>query len=62
MRIIANRERCIGAGMCALLAPEAFDQDEDDGRVRVLVARLPGDHAPVREAISACPSGALELA
>ncbi|WP_330228453.1 ferredoxin [Nocardia sp. NBC_00508] len=61
MRISADRERCIGAGMCALIASEVFDQDENDGRVRLL------DHAPqrsdaaVREAVEACPSGALAV-
>ncbi|WP_405181544.1 ferredoxin [Nocardia sp. NBC_01377] len=61
MRIAANRDRCIGAGMCALIAPEVFDQDEDDGRVRVLAARAERDHAAVREAVAACPAGALEI-
>ncbi|MBF6229443.1 ferredoxin [Nocardia abscessus] len=61
VRISADRERCIGAGMCALLAPEVFDQDEDDGRVRLLDARPQRGHSAVREALEACPSGALEI-
>ncbi|WP_280304150.1 ferredoxin [Nocardia abscessus] len=61
MRISADRERCIGAGMCALLAPEIFDQDEDDGRVRLLDPRPQRGHSAVREASDACPSGALEI-
>ncbi|WP_431965764.1 ferredoxin [Nocardia sp. bgisy134] len=61
MRISADRERCIGAGMCALVAPEVFDQDEGDGRVRLFAPRPQGGHAAVREAVDACPSGALEI-
>ncbi|GAB2634407.1 ferredoxin [Nocardia goodfellowii] len=61
MRISANYERCIGAGMCALLAPDVFDQDEDDGRVRVSGARPQGSDSAVREAVEACPSGALTI-
>ncbi|WP_330254216.1 ferredoxin [Nocardia sp. NBC_00565] len=61
MRISADRERCIGAGMCALIAPEVFDQDEDDGRVRLLDPRPERSHSAVREAVDACPSGVLEI-
>ncbi|MEV5834076.1 ferredoxin [Nocardia sp. NPDC052112] len=61
MRITVDRERCIGAGMCALIAAEVFDQDEDDGRVRLLDPRPPRGHDAVREAVEACPSGALGL-
>ncbi|NNH71462.1 ferredoxin [Nocardia uniformis] len=61
MRIIADRERCIGAGMCALIAPEIFDQDEDDGRVRLLDRSPRHGHAAVREALDTCPSRALAL-
>ncbi|MBF6335347.1 ferredoxin [Nocardia abscessus] len=61
MRISVDRERCIGAGMCALLAPEVFDQDEDDGRVRLVDPRPRRGHSAVREALDACPSGALEI-
>ncbi|UGT66819.1 ferredoxin [Nocardia gipuzkoensis] len=61
MRISADRERCIGAGMCALLAPEVFDQDENDGRVRLLDPGPQRGHSAVREALAACPSGALDI-
>ncbi|MGI5221514.1 ferredoxin [Nocardia sp. CA-290969] len=58
-----DRERCIGAGMCVLTAPELFDQDGDDGRV-IPPAHAPGpdQEAAVREAVHHCPSGALTLA
>lgn len=61
MRITADRERCIGAGMCALIAPEIFDQDDDDGRVRLLDPNPQRNLAAVREALDTCPSRALEI-
>ncbi|MDO3647419.1 ferredoxin [Nocardia mangyaensis] len=61
LRIVADRDRCIGAGMCALLAAAVFDQDANDGRVLLLAPALPEDHAAVREAVAVCPSGALTV-
>jgi len=35
VKVTAERDRCIGAGLCTLHAPAVFDQ-EDDGMVVVL--------------------------
>ncbi|MEV0288920.1 ferredoxin [Kribbella sp. NPDC050820] len=62
MRVNADRDRCVGGGMCALSAPSLFDQDED-GRV-LLLATGPLTGAELeaaREAVALCPSGALLL-
>lgn len=59
MEIRVDRQRCIGAGMCALTASGVFDQD-DDGLV-VLLAAAPERWADVREAIQLCPSGAITV-
>ncbi|MFF4359297.1 ferredoxin [Streptomyces sp. NPDC001604] len=57
-----DRERCIGAGMCALTAPEVFDQDPDDGRVLLLHTEPTTAHrAAARMAAGVCPSGAIAL-
>ena len=62
MKIKADREVCIGAGMCALTAPEVFDQDADDGRVLVLTVEPTPEHEEdARQAVFLCPSGALSL-
>ncbi|MEV0049009.1 (4Fe-4S)-binding protein [Saccharopolyspora shandongensis] len=59
MKIEANREVCVSAGMCALSAPEVFDQD-DDGIVELLVVEVPVEHADsATRAVAVCPSGAL---
>lgn len=62
MRIEADAECCIGAGMCVLAAPGVFDQDPDDGTVVILTAHLtPEEAGPARDAVASCPSGALSL-
>jgi ferredoxin len=60
MKIKADTEICIGAGMCVLTAPEVFDQSEDDGTVVLLDPDPPVSlEAAVRRAVQLCPSGAL---
>ena len=59
MRITADRDVCIGAGMCVMNAEEVFDQD-DDGIVVILEVEVPPEHADAAaRAVAACPSGAL---
>ncbi|HLU56174.1 MAG TPA: (4Fe-4S)-binding protein [Pseudonocardia sp.] len=59
MRVRADRDVCIGAGLCVVTAGEVFDQD-DDGIV-VVLDEHPADVAAAREAVANCPSGALSL-
>ncbi|MET8799859.1 ferredoxin [Nocardia sp. NPDC004568] len=62
MELAVDRERCIGAGMCALLAPELFDQDDTDGRVLLLHPAPPAaHHSAAREAAHSCPAAAITL-
>jgi ferredoxin len=62
MRVVADLDVCIGAGVCVLTAPKVFDQDAEDGLVRVLVDLVPGEEERVaREAVDLCPSAALEI-
>ncbi|MFI9162283.1 ferredoxin [Kitasatospora aureofaciens] len=61
MGVDVNRDVCTGAGQCTLIAPQLFDQDDEDGLVVLL--RQPGaaDDPDVRRAVSVCPSRALRL-
>lgn len=62
VKISADRDVCIQAGNCVMVAGAVFDQD-DDGIVMVLVDEVPSaeeEHA--REAVKLCPSQALRLA
>jgi ferredoxin len=61
MKVEADREVCIQAGNCVMVADSLFDQD-DDGIVVVLVDEVPeGEEDRAREAVKMCPSQALTL-
>ena len=59
VRVVADRDVCIGAGMCVVADDAVFDQD-DEGLI-VLLVEQPPDGAAVRRAVATCPSGALQL-
>lgn len=62
MQLTIDRERCVGAGMCALTAPEVFDQDDEDGRVLLrMAAPPPGLRATARLAAGLCPAAAVTV-
>ncbi|CAN5832860.1 ferredoxin [soil metagenome] len=62
MKVSADRDVCIGAGVCVMSTEVVFDQD-DDGIVVLVVDDVPGaEEAAVRKAVQLCPSGALTLA
>jgi ferredoxin len=58
VQIAADRDVCIGAGICVVTAPAVFDQDEE-GIVVVLAEEVLDSE--VGRAIELCPSGALRL-
>ncbi|MFE3323522.1 ferredoxin [Streptomyces sp. NPDC059176] len=61
VRIEVDRDVCIGAGQCALTAPNTFTQD-DDGFSALLAGREDGGGDPlVREAARACPVQAISV-
>src|SRR5947207_2138613 len=55
MKVEVDTDKCCGAGTCVLVAPDVFDQGEDDGIVILLdPTPAPELHAAVREAASVC--------
>jgi ferredoxin len=61
VKVHADRDVCIQAGNCVMVADSVFDQD-DDGIVVVLVDEIPDDELDhAREAVKLCPSQALRL-
>jgi ferredoxin len=61
VKVAADRDVCIQAGNCVMVASAVFDQD-DDGIVVVLVDDVPEDEEEhAREAVKLCPSSALRL-
>jgi ferredoxin len=62
VRIEVDRDRCRGAGQCALIAPELFDQSDDDGTVVVLDEQPPPDlREQARRAAALCPNSVIRL-
>jgi ferredoxin len=62
MRVVVDVGRCRGAGLCALTAPDVFDQDEEDGTVVVLDPEPPASQE--REVVAAarlCPNSVISL-
>lgn len=62
MKVTVDEAKCCGAGQCVLIAPEVFDQRDDDGIVILLDAEPATDqHAVVREAAAVCPAAAIQV-
>lgn len=61
MKVRVDREACIGAGQCALVAGSIFDQD-DEGLV-ILLNETPGEssQAAARKAATLCPAKAIVI-
>lgn len=56
VRVNVDTAACIGAGQCALVAPDVFDQD-DDGIVVVLnVEPSEPEYSATRRAAALCPA------
>ncbi|MEV7341095.1 ferredoxin [Streptomyces sp. NPDC093544] len=62
MQITVDTDKCCAAGQCVLVAPEVFDQRDEDGIVVVLDHQPPAElHASVQEAAQICPAAAITL-
>ncbi|WP_328878076.1 ferredoxin [Streptomyces sp. NBC_00299] len=62
MKVNVDQGRCCGAGQCVLIAPEVFDQRDEDGIV-TLVEPSPAEglQAAAREAAAVCPASAITI-
>lgn len=62
MKITIDQDKCVASGQCVLVAPDVFDQREEDGIVVLMRDDPPPDGAePVREAARICPALAIEV-
>lgn len=62
MKVNVDQGRCCGAGQCVLIAPEIFDQRDEDGIVTLLEpSPVEGLQAAAREAAAVCPASAITI-
>jgi ferredoxin len=62
MRVEVDVPKCVASGQCVLLAPDVFDQRDEDGMV-VLLDETPSAELQdaVRESATVCPAAAIRL-
>jgi ferredoxin len=61
MRLVVNRDRCQGVGLCEVAAADVIEVG-DDGQSHVLVDELMPEHLPAAQvAVANCPTEALLL-
>ena len=61
MKVVLNRDACIGCGACAALCENIFDID-NEGLSVVKKQEVEGEDIELaRDAIESCPTGAIEL-
>lgn len=60
MRVAVDAPKCVASGQCVLIAPDVFDQRDEDGIVVLLdEAPPPERHGGVRESALVCPAAAI---
>jgi ferredoxin len=63
MRMTVDRDKCQAYGACATRCPSVFELDaEGFSTVKADGTVPPGDEAKAREALRACPEGAIRTA
>ena len=62
MKILLDRGKCTGLGICESLSPDVFEVD-DDGALVLRADVVPdGKLAEIQAAVTSCPTEALRLA
>ena len=62
MKVTVDQDKCCAGGNCVMLAPDVFDQREEDGIVVLLTGEPGADrHDAVREAADVCPAAAITV-
>ncbi|CUR56727.1 conserved hypothetical protein [metagenome] len=59
-KVVVDRGRCTGIGICESIAPEVFEVD-DDGELILLVDQVDLDDDDATTAVASCPAMALSL-
>lgn len=62
MKILLDRGKCTGLGICESMAPDVFEVDDDGALVLRTDAVPEGRLAEIEAAVTSCPTEALRLA
>lgn len=60
MKACVDKEKCIGCGLCASIAPEIFEM-EDDGLAGVVGEVTSSNGTEAKEAEASCPVEAIKV-
>lgn len=59
MKVVVCRHKCIGSRVCVMTDPQVFEQNKQDGLVRVTVETIASaDLDLIMHAVDSCPSSA----
>lgn len=62
MKVHIDKHKCVASGQCVLVAPDVFDQRDEDGIAVLLDASPTSDKAEkLQEAVIVCPAAAIRL-
>lgn len=61
MRVSVDYDLCEANGICAGIAPEVFDLDDDDNLHLLDATVAPGNADRIRQAVDSCPRAALRV-
>ena len=61
MKILLDRGKCTGLGICESLSPDVFEVDDDGALVLKTEVVPDGQLAEIRAAVTGCPTEALRL-
>jgi ferredoxin len=61
MKVVVNRARCTGIGICESIAPEFFEVGDDGVLIQVREFIDDDNRTEVEEAVRSCPATALTI-
>lgn len=61
MKVVVDRSKCTGLGICESLAPAFFEVDESGELVQLKAEIAAEELAEVEEAVQGCPTEALRI-
>ncbi len=62
MKVIVDKELCIGCGVCIDICPDVFEMDAEDGKVKAKETPIPVKaEDDCRDAAAQCPVEAIQI-